>query len=73
MRELENKTALVTGHREELAAQRQQRLRRPVRTSWSITVGQDRKRSPSLSRSEGKVAMPMQSRLTWELRTVLRC
>ena len=62
MREFDNKTALVTGaHPEELAARRHRRLPKPGRTSWFTTVGQDRKRSPSLSRSEGKADAQMQS------------
>ena len=41
--------------------------------SWFTMAAQDRKRSLSLPRSEGKVATQMQSQLTWELRRALRC
>ena len=70
---LENKTALVTARREESVARQQRRLLKLGRMSWFTMAAQDRKRSLSLSRSGGKVAMQMQSQPTWELQRALRC
>ena len=53
MRELENKTALVTGASRGIGRATAAALARPGRTSWFTMVAQDRKRSPSLSRYEG--------------------